>query len=126
MSLRTTGYSRERCLLSHTAARGRTAPSREPSRSRAGLAGPTWEQVPELAPGHGQKAPIRWDAHDRLGDAEGDHLSVGDHSPGIGRAGRQEIVGRALNGDAESVAVGVHRGLSVGGAVRTADRKAPM
>ena len=88
----------------------------------AGLTGAAWEQVPELAPGQGEKAPIRRDAHDRLGDTERDHLGIGDDAPGVGRGGGQEIVGRAINGDAESVEVGVHRGLRVGGAVlSTAD-----
>ena len=49
-------------------------------------------------------------------------LSVRDQPPGIGRPLGQEIISRAINGDAESVEVGVHRGLRVDGAVlSTAD-----
>jgi hypothetical protein len=80
------------------------------------------KQMSELAAGHRQKAPIRWDAHDRLCDAQGDHLGVSDLSSCVGASGGQEIVGCAINGNAESVEVGVHRGLRVDGAfLSTAD-----
>lgn len=83
----------------------------------AGLAGAAREQMPQLAVGEGEKAPVRRDTHDRLGDAEGDQLGVRDQSAGVGAPLGQEIIGRAINGDAESVEVGVHRGLRVDGAV---------
>jgi hypothetical protein len=44
-----------------------------------------------------------------------------DPAAGVARALGQEIVGRAINGGAESVEVGVQRGLLVDGAVDTAD-----
>jgi hypothetical protein len=88
----------------------------------ARLTGPRREQVTELALGHREKATIRGNPHDRLGDAEGDQLGVRDQPPGIGRPLGQEIISRAINGDAESVEVGVHRGLRVDGALlSTAD-----
>jgi hypothetical protein len=86
------------------------------------LAGSMEKQMSELAAGHRQKAPIRWDAHDRLCDAQGDHLGVNDLSACVGPSGRQELIGCAINGNAESVEVGVHRGLRVDGAfLSTAD-----
>ena len=68
-----------------------------------------------------QEAAIGGDAHDRLGDAEGRDLGVGDPAPGVSRLLGQEIVRRAINGGAESVEVGVHRGLSVDGCFSTVD-----
>jgi hypothetical protein len=56
-----------------------------------------------------------------LGDAEGDDLRVCDPAAGVSWLARQEIVRRAINGDAESVEVGVHRGLQVDGDLITAD-----
>jgi hypothetical protein len=61
------------------------------------------------------------DPHDRLGDAQGDNLRVGDLTTRICRGARQEIVGCAINDRAESVEVGVHRGLLVDGVLDTAD-----
>lgn len=55
----------------------------------AGLAGKAWEQVTQLAPGCGEKAPVTGLAHDRLGDAQGDHLGVGDHLSGVRRGAGQ-------------------------------------
>jgi len=46
---------------------------------------------------------------------------VGDSAAGISRLLGQEIVRRAINDGAESVEVGVHRGLSVDGCFGTAD-----
>jgi hypothetical protein len=88
---------------------------------QGGLAGKGREQVPQLAPGRGEKASVRRDAHERLGDAEGDHLGVCDLPAGVGRAAGQEIIGRAINRDAEGVEVGVHRGLSADGVLGTVD-----
>jgi hypothetical protein len=56
-----------------------------------------------------------------LRHAERDDLRVCDPSTGVSWPLRQEIVRRAENGDAESVEVGVHRGLQVDGALDTAD-----
>ncbi len=71
--------------------------------------------------GDGEKAPVRGDAHDHLGDREGNHRGVIELAPGIGRPGGQEIVGGDINRGAEGVGVGVHRGLRVDGACDTAD-----
>jgi hypothetical protein len=57
----------------------------------------------------------------RLGDAESCHLGVGDPATAISGLLGQEIVRRAINGSAESVEVGVHRGLQVDGDLSTAD-----
>jgi len=63
-----------------------------------------------------QKAPVRRDAHDRLGDAQRHDLRVCDASLGVLSPLRQEIVGRDVNGNQQQVEVGVHRGpLRVGG-----------
>jgi hypothetical protein len=56
-----------------------------------------------------------------LRHAERDHLRVCDHPTRVPWRPRQEIVSRALNGDAEGVEVGVHRGLLVDGVLNTAD-----
>jgi hypothetical protein len=56
-----------------------------------------------------------------LGDTERDDLRVRDHPASVPWRFRQEIVSRAINGDAESVEVGVHRGLLVDGVFSTAD-----
>jgi len=77
--------------------------------------------VGEPLAGHGEKAAVTRDAHDRLGDAEGDHLGIGDPPPRVARWSGQKVVARAINGGAESVEVGVQRGLLVDGAVNTAD-----
>ena len=59
--------------------------------------------------------------HDRLCHAQRDELGVGDLTTRICRGARQEIVGCAINDRAESVEVGVHRGLLVDGVLDTAD-----
>jgi hypothetical protein len=56
-----------------------------------------------------------------LRHAQRDDLRVCDASPGVRRLLGQEIVRRAINDGAESVEVGVHRGLQVDGALDTAD-----
>ena len=67
----------------------------------------------------GQEAAVARDAHDRLGRAEGDHLGVGEPAPGVPPCLWQEIVGCAINDRAESVEVGVHRGLQADGDLGT-------
>jgi hypothetical protein len=71
--------------------------------------------VGEALSGRGQEALVGGDSHDRLGDGEGDELGVGERSSVIGGLLGQEIVRHAINGDAEGVEVGVHRGLQVDG-----------
>jgi hypothetical protein len=67
----------------------------------------------------GQEPAVAGDAHDRLGDAEGDHFGVGDPPAGILPRFWQEIVGCAINDGAESIEVGVHRGLRADGDLGT-------
>lgn len=92
-----------------------------PSLVEAGLLGQLGEEVAKVLASDRQKAAIGGDTHDRLGDAEGRDLGVGDSAAGISRLLGQEIVRRAINDGAESVEVGVHRGLSVDGCFSTAD-----
>jgi hypothetical protein len=98
---------------------------------RVGQAGPAlvearllWqlgEEVAEAPAGERKEAPVGGDAHDRLGDAKRGDLGVADAAAGVSRLLGQEIVRRAINGNAESVEVGVHRGLLVDGDLITAD-----
>src|SRR6188474_27286 len=87
----------------------------------AGLLGQLGEEIAKTLAGDRQEAAIGGDTHDRLGDAEGCDLRVGDSAAGVSRFLGQEIVCRAINDGAESVEVGVHRGLSVDGCFSTAD-----
>jgi hypothetical protein len=64
---------------------------------------------------------VAWDPHDRLGDTQAHDLRIGQLTPSVATGSRQEIVGCAINGNAESVEVGVHRGLQVDGVLDTAD-----
>ena len=77
--------------------------------------------MPQALASDGQKPPVRGDAHDRLRDAERDDFGVSDPATGVSSLLRQEIVCCAINGDAESVEVGEHRGLQVDGGLVTAD-----
>ena len=61
----------------------------------------------------GQEPAVAGDAHDRLGDAEGDQLGIGDPAARVGPRLWQKVVGCAINHGAESVEVGVHPGLRV-------------
>jgi len=56
-----------------------------------------------------------------LGDTQRDDFRVGDHTARICGEFWQEIIRCAINGNAEQVEVGVHRGLRVGDALSTAD-----
>jgi hypothetical protein len=87
----------------------------------AGLFGQLGEEIAKALSGDRQEAAVGGDAHDRLGNAERGYLGVSDPSASISRSLGQEIVRRAINGSAESVEVGVHRGLSVDGDLITAD-----
>jgi hypothetical protein len=87
----------------------------------AGLLGQLGEEITKVLAGDREEAAIGGDAHDRLGDAEGRDLGVGDPATGISGLFGQEIVCRAINDCAESVEVGVHRGLQVDGDLSTAD-----
>ena len=87
-----------------------------------GLLGQLGKEMTQSLAGDRQETAVGGDAHDRLGDAERRDLRVGDSPPpGISGLLRQEIVCRAINDGAESVEVGVHRGLSVDGCFSTAD-----
>ena len=90
---------------------------REPATTLV-IAGPLWqlrEQADEPPAGDRQEALVGGNAHDRLGDAEGDDLGVCEASAGVFSPARQEIVRHAVNGGEKSVEVGVHRGLRVDG-----------
>jgi len=84
-----------------------------------GLAGQDREEVAEALRRHGEEAAVAGDPHDRLGHAEGDELGVGDLPPGVPSCLWQEVVGCAINHRAESVEVGVHRGLRADGVLDT-------
>jgi hypothetical protein len=86
-----------------------------------GLLGQLREEIAKALASDGEEAAVGGDAHDRLGDAQRRDLGVGDSPPGISGLLRQEIVCRAINDGAESVEVGVHRGLSVDGCFSTVD-----
>jgi hypothetical protein len=92
-----------------------------PALVEAGLLGQLGEEVAKALAGNGEEAAIGRDAHDRLGDAEGRDLGVGDSAAGVSGLLGQEIVRRAINADTEKVEVGVHRGLQVDGDLITAN-----
>jgi hypothetical protein len=92
-----------------------------PALVEAGLLGQLGEEVTQPPAGDREEAAVGGDAHDRLGDAERRNLGVGDAAAGVAGLFRQEIVRRAINRSAESVEVGVHRGLSVDGCFSTVD-----
>ena len=71
---------------------------------------------------HREELAVGADLHHGLGDAEGDHLRVGEHPLGVICLARQEIVGEAENSNQQQVEVGEHRG-PLGSTVRygTAD-----
>jgi hypothetical protein len=83
------------------------------------LAGQAREEMDEPPTRHRQEAAVRRNAHDRLGDAERDHLGIGDPPAGVASGDWQEIVGCAIDDSAESVEVGVHRGLRADGDLGT-------
>src|ERR1700710_1527370 len=97
------------------------SPRRAPRLWKAGLLGQLGKEVVQALAGDREEATVRGDAHDRLGDAEGRYLGIGDPAAGVPWLLGQEIVCRAINGGAESVEVGVHRGLSVDGCFSTVD-----
>ena len=78
------------------------------------------EEVPELASGGSQEAPIRRDAHQHLGDAQSHDLGVAQLATRVGRPFGQKVVGRAVDTD-KQVEVGVHCGLQVDDVEDTAD-----
>ena len=73
----------------------------------------------ELPPGSAQEEAVGGDAHDRLSHAERDHLGVVDLPAGIAPHLWQKVVGCAIDDRAESVEVGVHRGLRADGVFGT-------
>lgn len=84
-----------------------------------GLAGQVWEEVDEAFPCDRQEPAVAGDAHDRLGDAERDQLGIGDATPRVGSSLWQKVVSCAIDDGAESVEVGVHRGLRADGVLGT-------
>ncbi|MCL4368466.1 MAG: hypothetical protein M1337_04800 [Actinobacteria bacterium] len=85
------------------------------------LVGQVGEEMAEVLAGVGQEAAVGGDAGDGLSHAEGDHLGIGRPPSGVSRSLWQKIIGCAINDGAESVEIGVHRGLRVDGVLRTAD-----
>jgi len=75
--------------------------------------------VREAFVSHGEEPAVGGDAHDRLRHAERDELGVGDPTPRVGPRLWQKVVGCAINHGAESVEVGVHRGLRADGVFGT-------
>lgn len=68
------------------------------------------KQARQLASRSPQKPAIGADAQQRLGDAEGDDLRIGDPSSGVSRPLGQEIVRGAEDRGEQQVEVGEHRG----------------
>ncbi len=79
------------------------------------------KQVAKAFAGDRQETTVAGDPHDRLRHTKRDDLRVCDQTTRVSWRFRQEIVRRAINGDAESVEVGVHRGLLVDEVISTAD-----
>ena len=75
------------------------------------LGGQRLEQVTELAARGPQESPIRRDPHRDLGNSERHDFRVRELTPPVVAGLGQEIVSRAINSNAETVEVGVHRGL---------------
>ena len=73
----------------------------------------------EALSGHGQEAAVGGDGHDHLRHAKGDQLGVADATPGVAACLWQKVVGCAIDDRAESVEVGVHRGLRADGVFGT-------
>jgi hypothetical protein len=69
------------------------------------------EQMSDLTAGGPQEAPVRGDAHEHLGDGQGDDLGVARSAAGVPPPLWQKVIGCAINNGAEGVQVGVHRGL---------------
>jgi hypothetical protein len=92
-----------------------------PTLEVSGLLGQRGEEMGKTSLGRPQEPAIRGDAHDGLGHTEGDDLSIGRLSPGVSLLLWQKIIGCAINEGAESVEVGVHRGLLVDGVLDTVD-----
>ncbi len=68
-----------------------------------------------------KETAVAWDPHDCLGHAQADDLRVGQATSCVATGSRREIIGCAINGNAMSAALGVHRGLLVDGVLGTAD-----
>src|SRR5215210_1460163 len=60
--------------------------------------------------GDGEEARVGGDTHDRLRNAEGDDLGVGQDPSAVAGSRGQEIVGGAEHADQQQVEVGEHRG----------------
>ena len=72
--------------------------------------GEVGEQVRETVSRDRQEPLVGRVSHDRLREAQGDDLRVGDPPARVPGALRQEIVGDAVNNCEQQVEVGVHRG----------------
>jgi hypothetical protein len=77
--------------------------------------------MPDLPASSPQEASVGGDAHKHLSHGEGDDLGVRGFPPGVCPPLWQKIIGCAINDGAESVEVGVHRGLQADGVSDTAD-----
>src|SRR5680860_213413 len=87
----------------------------------ARLLGNLGEEVTEVLIGKREEPAIRGDPQHGLGHTQCDHLGVGDLSSPISPLLWQKVIGCTINNSAESVEVGVHRGLRVDGVLDTAD-----
>jgi hypothetical protein len=96
---------------------GETAPALEV----AGLSGDAGKEMRERVPCSSKETPVRGLAHDGLRDSERDDLRVGRAPSPVVPLLWQKIIGCAINEGAESVEVGVHRGLLVDGVLDTVD-----
>jgi hypothetical protein len=85
------------------------------------LGGKAGEEMAELAFSSPKKTPVRRDAHEHLGDGQGDDLGIGGLPSSVSASLWQKIIGRAINDGAEGVQVGVHRGLQADGVSSTVD-----
>jgi len=83
---------------------------REAALMKARLIGQGGKQVRQAPARGGQKASVRTDAQQYLGDAERDNLRVGELAPGVLSPSGQEIVSGAEHRNTEQVEVGEHRG----------------
>jgi hypothetical protein len=68
------------------------------------------EQVHQPLARNLHEAPVRRDAHDRLGDQQRHDLAVAQAPTGVGLTGGQEIVRRVEHHRQQQVEVGEHRG----------------
>jgi hypothetical protein len=97
--------------------RSETAPTLEVT----SLVGNEGEEMGESPPRPPKETSVRGLTHDGLSDSQRNDLGIGRLPTGIPSSFWQKIVGCAINEGAESVEVGVHRGLLVDGVLDTVD-----